>query len=71
MSGFAATDVTMDVSFTHDSARYLLIFRSALVTLLLLLTHTPRAYDSARALRLCGPSTHCEHTENRALSAVG
>ena len=42
--------------------------------LLLLLTHTPRAYDSARALRLCGPSTHgllTYPTENRALGAAG
>jgi hypothetical protein len=30
--------------------------------LLLLLIHTPRAYDSARALWLCGPSTHCSLT---------
>ena len=29
--------------------------------------YTPQAYDSARALRLCGPSTHCYYTENRAL----
>jgi hypothetical protein len=37
------------------------------IRMILLLFHTPRAYGSARALRLCGPSTHCVHTENRAL----
>ena len=29
--------------------------------LLLLLNHTPRAYDSSQALRLCGPSTYYYH----------
>ena len=34
---------------------------------ILLLNHAPQAYDSARALRLCGPSAHYYHTENCAL----
>ena len=33
----------------------------------MIINHPPRAYDSARALRLCGPSAHYYHAENRAL----